>query len=77
MKGRLQEIISKARYADDVSKYTVKYRDFDEYPEVGLERFIHAYDDFGEPVEIPLHRIVQVKKEGKVIWQKTNYTPNS
>ena len=74
MKGKLEEIISKARYADDTSKYTVKYRDLEEYPEIGLERFIHAYDDFGEPIEIPLHRIVQIKKEGIVIWQKIGWT---
>ena len=77
MKGKLEEIISKARYADDINRYTVKYRDFDKYPEVGLERFIHAYDDFGEPVEIPLHRIVEVKLDGVIIWMKTGYSTNT
>lgn len=76
MKGTLQEVISKARYADDPKLYTVVYRDGKKFPEVPLEEFINAQDGDGEDLEIPIHRITEVKRSGQVVWRKqTSVTP--
>ena len=69
-KGTLSEVISKARYSDDIGLYTVVYRDGRRCPEVSLESFIEAKDADGEPVQIPLHRIAEVKRLGKTSWRK-------
>lgn len=62
-KGKLQEIVSKALFADNTSDYTVVYREMDMYPEIPLSEFI-------EKGEIPFSRIVEVRKKGRTIWRK-------
>ena len=39
-KGRLEEIFSKALYADDAALYSVSYRDFENIVEVPLQEFL-------------------------------------
>lgn len=71
MKSKLREIISKARYSDDIKLFTIVYRDGRKYPEVTLEEFINTKDSNDEPVEIPIHRIRKIKRDGITVWAKS------
>ena len=66
-KGRLQEIISKAIYADDPKLYTIAYRDFNEIKEVSLPEFLRMSEDFQT---IPASRIVSIKRLNETIYKK-------
>lgn len=69
-KGKLEEIFSKALYADDVSLYSVSYRDFENIVELPLQEFVNLSENFAL---IPPNRILLVKKKGRVIYQKYGY----
>lgn len=69
-KGRLDEIFSKALYADDASQYSVGYRDFESIVEVSLPEFVERSEDFEV---IPQSRIVLVKKGDQVLYRKHDY----
>ncbi|NOJ30160.1 MAG: DUF504 domain-containing protein, partial [Nitrososphaeraceae archaeon] len=56
MKGKLEEIISKAIYADDPALYTVKYRDFENIKAISLPEFIELSMNFQL---IPASRIIE------------------
>lgn len=45
-KGRLEEIFSKALYADDAALYSVSYRDFEDIIEVPLQEFVELSGQF-------------------------------
>jgi hypothetical protein len=66
-KGRLEEIFSKAIYADDPRLYTVSYRDFESVVQLPLLEFLKLSENFEL---IPANRIIVVSKEGKVIYRK-------
>jgi hypothetical protein len=66
-KGRLDEIFSKALYADDPNLYLVSYRDFDSIVEVPLLEFLNVSENFEL---IPPSRIVLVSKNGQVLYRK-------
>jgi hypothetical protein len=66
-KGRLEEIFSKAIYADDPRRYSVSYRDFESVVQVPLLEFLKLSENFEL---IPANRIIVVSKEGKVIYRK-------
>jgi len=66
-KGRLQEILSKAIYADDPKLYTISYRDFDEIKQVPLPEFLKLSEDFQT---IPASRIVYVKRSNEIIYKQ-------
>lgn len=66
-KGRLEEIFSKAIYADDPRLYTISYRDFESVVQLPLLEFLKLSENFEL---IPANRIVVVSKEGKVIYRK-------
>ena len=66
-KGRLDEIFSKALYADDVALYSVSYRDFEDIIEVSLQEFVKLSKNFEV---IPQNRIVFVKKSGQILYCK-------
>jgi len=66
-KGRLDEIFSKALYADDVALYSVSYRDFEDIVEVSLPEFVKLSKNFEV---IPQNRIVFVKKSGQILYRK-------
>jgi len=66
-KGKLQEILSKAIYADNPSLYIISYRDFDTMNSIPLLEFIEISHNFEI---IPATRIVQITKEEKIIYQK-------
>ena len=66
-KGRLEEIFSKALYADDTSLYSVSYRDFERIIEVKLREFVELSENFEL---IPQNRIVLVKRGEQVLYRK-------
>ena len=66
-KGRLEEIFSKALYADDAALYTVGYRDFQNIVEVSLPEFVRLSENFQV---IPQSRIVLVRKGDQVLYHK-------
>lgn len=66
-KGRLQEIISKAIYADDPKLYKIAYRDFNEIKEVSLPEFLQMSEDFQT---IPASRIVSIKRLNQTVYKK-------
>ena len=73
-KGKLEEILSKARFYDDIDLYQVSYRDFDNIVSVTLKEFIYLSSNFES---IPISRIVEIKKGHDVIYSKSNSQKNS
>ena len=65
MKGKLEEVISYAKHADDISFYSVVFRDFDKLKEITLSEFLA----FSDP-PIPRHRIHLVRR-----YKQSGYTP--
>jgi len=66
-KGKLVEILSKARFYDDINLYQIAYRDLDEIVSVSLKDFILLSGTFEL---IPISRIVEIKKGNIVVYQK-------
>jgi uncharacterized protein (UPF0248 family) len=66
-KGKLVEIISRARFYDDINHYQVAYRDLDKIVTVPLKEFILLSGTFEL---IPISRIVEIKKGSIVVYQK-------
>jgi hypothetical protein len=66
-KSRLEEIFSKALYADDPNLYLVNYRDFESIVEVPLLEFLKVSENFEL---IPPSRIVLVSKNRQVLYRK-------
>jgi hypothetical protein len=69
-KGRLEEIFSKALYADDAALYSVSYRNFENVVEVPLQEFLKLSENF---TLIPQNRILVVKKNEQVLYQRYGY----
>ncbi|HEX2557538.1 MAG TPA: DUF504 domain-containing protein [Nitrososphaera sp.] len=70
-KGRLDEIFSKAMYADDAALYYVSYRDFNSIVEVQLPEFVELSENFQI---IPQNRIMLVKKNGQILYRKHGFS---
>ena len=70
-KGKLEEIFSKALYADDPSLYSVSYRDFASIVQVPLLEFLDLSENFQL---IPVSRIVMVSRDGKELYRKFSAT---
>jgi uncharacterized protein (UPF0248 family) len=73
-KGKLEEILSKARFYDDIDLYQVSYRDFDNITSVTLKEFLYLSSNFES---IPISRIVKIKKGPDVIYSKSKSQKNS
>jgi len=69
-KGKLAEIFSKAKYADNPTSYIVGYLDFEIIKEVTLPEFIEISDNFET---IPITRIQYVKKGNRILFSKTKH----
>ncbi len=69
-KGLLEEVISKAIYADDINMYTVCYRDMDELKEVTLKEFLELSENFQS---IPASRIIYIKRGDKILYAKKGF----
>jgi hypothetical protein len=70
-KGRLEEIFSKALYADNPDLYSVSYREYDSIINVSLPEFLKLSENFEV---IPSNRIFLVTREGKVLYRKFGTT---
>lgn len=66
-KGVIEEIFSKAIFADDAKKYTVLYRDFKKIKETTLPEFIQESNNFQI---IPITRIEIIKKNHRILFEK-------
>ena len=69
-KGKLAEIFSKAKYADNPNSYIVGYLDFDIIKEVTLPKFIEISDNFET---IPISRINHIKKGNRILFSKNKH----
>ena len=67
--GKLEEILSKARFYDDIQLYQVSYRDFDNIVTIPLKEFILLSSKFEL---IPVSRIVEIKKGTTVMYSKSS-----
>jgi hypothetical protein len=67
-KGKLEEVLSKARFYDDIELYQVSYRDFDNIVTIPLKEFILLSSKFEL---IPVSRIVEIKRGTKVMYSKS------
>ncbi len=67
-KGRIEEILSKARFVDNPKDYKIIYRDFERLVEKNLPDFIRESDNFQI---IPVSRIEIIKKNNTVLFEKT------
>ncbi|MGE5683644.1 MAG: DUF504 domain-containing protein [Nitrososphaerota archaeon] len=68
-KGKLEEILSKAKFYDDIDLYQVSYRDFNSIVTVALKDFIFLSSNFEA---IPITRIVEIKKGSDVVYSKSS-----
>jgi uncharacterized protein (UPF0248 family) len=68
-KGKLEEILTKARFYDDIDLYQVSYRDFDNIVTIPLKQFILLSSKFEL---IPVSRIVEIKKGTTVMYSKSS-----
>jgi uncharacterized protein (UPF0248 family) len=66
-KGIIEEIFSKAIYADDPLKYVVTYRDFEHYKKINLKDFVALSENFQL---IPISRIIKIQKGDTILYQK-------
>jgi hypothetical protein len=66
-KGKLEEIFSKALYADDPGLYSVSYRDFESIVQVTLLEFLDLSENFEL---IPANRIIIVSRDGRELYRK-------
>jgi uncharacterized protein (UPF0248 family) len=66
-KGKIEEIFSKAIYADNPSNYIVTYRDFENFKQISLKDFVGLSENFQL---IPISRIVQIQKGRKILYKK-------
>ncbi len=67
-KGKLEEIFSKARHADDPFSYKIFYRDFESLRELTLPDFLKESNNFET---IPSSRIELIKKNNKILFRKS------
>lgn len=68
-KGKLEDILSKARFYDDIELYQVSYRDFDNIVTISLKEFILLSSKFEL---IPVSRIVEIKKGTTVMYSRSS-----
>jgi uncharacterized protein (UPF0248 family) len=68
-KGKLEEILSKARFYDDIELYQVSYRDFNNIVTIPLKEFMLLSSKFEL---IPVSRIVEIKKGTTVMYSKSS-----
>jgi hypothetical protein len=69
-KGIIEEIFSKALYADNPLDYTVIYRDFENFKQVNLRDFVILSEHFQI---IPVTRITKILKRNEIIYQKYSH----
>ena len=66
-KGIIEEIFSKARFADNPNEYKVVYRDFERRVETTLPQFILESNNFQT---IPISRIERIERNNTILFEK-------
>jgi len=66
-KGQIEEIFSKALFADEARKYRIFYRDFERIRESTLPEFLIQSNNLQT---IPISRIKKIKKSNTVLFEK-------
>ena len=66
-KGIIEEIFSKAIFADDSESYKVTYRDFENLREISLKEFVKESNNFQR---IPITRIMSIEKNHRILFEK-------
>jgi len=66
-KGIIEEIFSKAKFANEINLYYVAYRDFERIREVELQEFIEESENFQK---IPSSRITRIRKNNTILFEK-------
>ncbi len=66
-KGKIEEIFSKAMYADNPSNYIVTFRDFENFKQISLKDFVTLSENFQL---IPISRIVKIQKGNEILYKK-------
>jgi len=69
-KGIIEDIFSKAKFADDPTLYRVFYRDFDSIRELPLLDFLKESNNFET---IPITRIQLIKRNNKILFKKSGH----
>ena len=69
-KGIIEEIFSKAKFADEPTLYRVFYRDFDSIRELPLLDFLKESNNFET---IPITRIQLIKRNNKILFKKSGH----
>lgn len=67
-KGKIEEIFSKAKYADNPNLYKIFYRDFDKIKELTMPEFIEESNNFET---IPITRIELIKRNNRILFRKS------
>ncbi|MGQ0376280.1 MAG: DUF504 domain-containing protein [Nitrososphaerota archaeon] len=70
-KGKIKEIISKAKFGECMSDYKIVYRDFERLVEISLNEFLKISNNFEV---IPMSRVQIIKKKNKILFQKVKTT---
>lgn len=66
-KGVVEEIFSKAQFADDPNEYKISYRDFEKIVKITLPEFIKESDNFQT---IPISRIEKIERNNTILFEK-------
>ncbi|QLH06488.1 DUF504 domain-containing protein [Nitrosopumilus ureiphilus] len=66
-KGAIEEIFSKALFADEPKSYRIYYRDFHKIKESSLPEFLIQSNNFQT---IPISRIKKIKKSNTILFEK-------
>jgi len=66
-KGAIEEIFSKALFADEPKSYRIFYRDFHIIKELSLPEFLNQSNNFQT---IPISRIKKIKKSNTILFEK-------
>ena len=70
-KGVIEEIFSKAMFADDAKTYKIIYRDFERLRETSLHEFIRESNNFQT---IPITRIEKIERNHRILFEKNRRT---
>ena len=65
--GQIEEIFSKALFADESRQYKIFYQNFERMREVTLPEFLIQSNNFQI---IPINRINKIKKSNTVLFEK-------
>ena len=66
-KGIVEEIFSKAQYADNPNEYKIFYRDFEKIIELTLTEFLKESNNFQT---IPMSRIERIERNNTILFEK-------